>query len=260
MLSDNITDILFPKSEKYMDVCQNIECDDKQKNILGLCIKNQYVSIKWIKTLIGTKQWSYVGKEHSLYEYFVDDGNINKPNSRTSENEEDLYLRSSGDMQFDFDDISKNIIEDIKQAFIICSEKNPCYHWFEYSWSGHGCHVRVYANLKMKSKIEWGFWYIHLLNGILKYVSDKNRNIIINHIDWSCATVTRGFAIPYNENGVIMGKSYNEDECLSIENEDILDNIFKKVSFEWYDELYDHYMKKFINPKKKKELEKLGLI
>ena len=173
---------------------------------------------------------------------------------------EELYEVASGDMQFDFDDLTNELIKDIKQAFIICGKKNPCYHWFEYSWSGHGCHIRVYSKLYMKTKLEWGFWYIHLLNGILKYVSDKNRQTIIEHIDWSCATITRGFAIPYNEGGVLMGETYNEGNVVCVKNEDELDKIFKNVSFEWYDELYEYYTKKFINPHKKKQLIKMGII
>lgn len=255
MIADEITDIIFPNEKKYNDIISN-----EQETKYGLCIKNQYRTIDWIKKIIALDQWGKIGKERSLYEYFVDCDNINKPNLKNYDNEEQLYDIASGDMQFDFDDLSDELIEDIKQAFITCGKKNPCYHWFEYSWSGHGCHVRVYAKLYMKNKLEWGFWYIHLLNGILKYVNKKNRTTIIEHIDWSCANVTRGFAIPYNKGGVLIGEKYNENEIVYIKNEDELDNIFKNVSFEWYDELYEYYTKKFINPHKKKQLIQMGII
>lgn len=255
MIADKITNAVFPEAEKYNDVISN-EPEIKY----GQCIKNQYVTIGWIKKVISYDNWKYVGKERSLYEYFVDCDNINKPNLKNYQTEEELYEIASGDMQFDFDDLTDELIKDIKQAFIICGKKNPCYHWFEYSWSGHGCHIRVYTKLYMKNKLEWGFWYIHLLNGVLKYVSDNNRQTIIEHIDWSCANVTRGFAIPYNKGGVLMGEKYNENEIVYIKNEDELDNIFKNVSFEWYDELYEYYTKKFINPHKKKQLIQMGII
>lgn len=255
MISDEITDIVFPKEKKYNDVISN-EGEIKY----GQCIKNQYVTVDWIKKIISLDSWKNIGKERTLYEYFIDCDNINKPNLKNYSNEEQLYNIASGDMQFDFDDLNNELIEDIKQSFIICGKKNPCYHWFEYSWSGHGCHVRVYANLYMKTKLEWGFWYLYLLNGILKYLSENNRKTIIEHIDWSCATITRGFAIPYNKGGVLIGETYNEDNIISIKNEDELNNIFKNVSFEWYDELYEYYTKKFINPNKKKQLIQMGLI
>lgn len=260
MIADKVTDIIFNNQPRYIDVINN-------ENELGECIKNQYMSIDWIKNIIKNPHWGNVGKEKALYEYFVDDGDINKPNLKNTENEDEdiLYLRASGDMQFDFDDITDEQIEDLKQSFLVCC-KNPSYYWFEYSWSHSkphdvsGCHIRVYAKLNMKTKLEWGFWYIHLLNGILKYVSNKNREEIIKHIDWSCCSVTRGFAIPYNEGGVLLNKNYNEDNIIEIENEDILDKLFNEYSCEWFDELYEYYIKKFIKPKKKKELQKLGLL
>ena len=260
MIADKVTDIIFKNQPKYIDT---INTD----NELGQCIKNQYVTIDWIKNIIGNPHWANVGKEKALYEYFVDDGDLNKPNLKNTENEDEdiLYLRASGDMQFDFDDLTDEQIEDIRKSFIICCKKSS-YHWFEYSWSHSkqhdlsGCHVRVYAKLSMKTKLEWGFWYIHLLNGILKHVSNKNRDEIIKHIDWSCCSVTRGFAIPYNKGGVLMNNNYNEDDIISIENEDILDKLFHELSCEWFDELYEYFIKKFVKPKKRKELEKLGLL
>lgn len=252
MQADIVTDNIFPKAEKYIDIVNT------DKNELGECIKNQYVTIEWIKTLIGTNYWKYVTKNRSLYEYFVDCDDIRKPDEQHGLTEEDLYMNASGDMQFDFDDISQELIDDLYEAFNICSSKNPCYHWFEKSWSGNGCHIRVYAKLIMKTKIEWGFWYIHLLNGILKYCNKVED--IVPHIDWSCCTITRGFAIPYNNGGPKIGAGYNEDRIFGIDDEDKLDKIFNSVSFQWRDELYNYFLKKFITPKKKKELTQMGLI
>lgn len=251
MISDKVTDICFPSAEKYLDI---INSDNESGN----CIKNQYVSVDWIKKLIGTDDWKYVGKEKSLYQYFVDCDDIRKPNEKNGYTEDELYRIASGDMQFDFDDINNELIEELYKSFKICGEKNPCYHWFETSWSGHGCHIRVYCKLIMKTKLEWGFWYIHLLNGILKHV--EHVDDIIEHIDWSCATITRGFAIPYNKGGVRMNENYNEDKIIGINNEDELDKIFNTYSYQWNDELYDYFIKKFIAPKKKKELQNMGLL
>ena len=251
MQADLVTDLCFPKVEKYIDIVND-------NGDLGECIKNQYVTIDWIKTLIGTEQWQYVGKNKALYEYFIDWNDIRKPNEQHGLTEDNLYQNASGDIQFDFDDINKKQIDDLYEAFKICSLKNPCYHWFETSWSGHGCHIRCYIKLIMKTKLEWGFWYIHLLNGILKYC--KNVDDIIPHIDWSCCSITRGFAIPYNKLGPKIGSGYNEDKIIGINNEDELDKIFNNVSFQWRDELYNYFIKKFITPKKKKELQNLGLI
>lgn len=251
MISDEVTRKYFPNASAYMDI---INCEDER---LGYSIKNQFVSIDWIKELIGNKEWEKVGKEKSLYEYFIDCDDIRKPNEKNGYNEEQLYKIASGDMQFDFDDINENQIADLFNAFNICKEKNPSYHWFETSWSGHGCHIRVFVKLIMKTKLEWGFWYIHLLNGILKYVEDKT---LFEHIDWSCASITRGFAIPYNEGGPKISKYYNEEKIIGIRNDDELDKVFKHVSYQWQDELYDYFVKKFLTPKKKKELQNMGLV
>ena len=264
MIADGVTDILFPKAERYKDIVMSDTQNDETKE--GECIKNQYVSVKWIKTLIGTKEWKNVGKVKALYEYFVDDENIMKPNLVNDEDEDIMYKRASGDMQFDFDDLEDYIIEDLKRAFLEASKKNPAYHWFEYSWSHagphelSGCHIRIYVNLNMHSKLEWGFYYIHYMNGILKYVNDEYRNKVIEHIDWSCCSVTRGFAIPYNEGGVFMGYTYDEDKIKSFEDEESLDKAFKHFNGTWYDELFEYFVKKYVNPNKKKELEKMGLL
>ncbi len=251
MRADMVTNLVFPNVEKYIDTINT-------ENELGECIKNQYVSIEWIKILIGTENWKYVGKNKSLYEYFVDSDDVRKPDEQHGLTEEDLYRYASGDMQFDFDDISQEQIDSLYKAFCICAKKNPCYHWFEKSWSGNGCHIRVFCKLEMKTKIEWGFWYIHLLNGILRHVDNLEQ--IVYHIDWSCATVTRGFAIPYNESGPKVSEYYDENKIISIKDEDELDKIFNKYSYQWIDSLYMYFVKKFITPKKKKELKQMGLI
>ena len=264
MYSDKVTDILFPNASKYMDVSSH---DEEDNEIISECIKNQYVSIDWIKTLNGTEGWKGVGKKKALYEYFVDDGSLMKPNLVNDIDEDYMYTRASGDMQFDFDDLPDYIIEDIKRAFLEVSKKNPSYNWFEYSWSHNdpnhtvcGCHCRIYVKLNLKTKIEWGFYYMHYLNGIIKYVNDEYKDEVIKHIDWSCCSVTRGFAIPYNENGVYMGYSYDEDRIIGINSENELDKLFKKYNSSWYDEIFDMYLKKFVKPNKKKELEKMGLL
>lgn len=264
MGADIVTDSIFPNVGRYIDVIK-VEEDGTKK--LGECIKNQYVPVNWIEKLIGTKEWQYVGKKKALYEYFVDTESIMKPNLENYPDQESMYKAASGDMQFDFDDVTDDMINDLKNAFMLASEKSPVYRWFEYSWSHNekdnelsGCHIRIYVKLGMKTKLEWGFYYIHFLNGILKYVSDKYRNEIMLHIDWSCCTVTRGFAIPYNEGGVLLSNNYDENKIKVIDNEDELDRAFNYVNSEWFDELFEYYMRKFVGPKKKNELVKMGLV
>lgn len=256
MIADDVTDKVFPNVEKYIDI---ISSEGK----LGDCIKNQYVTVDWIKTLIATKEWKYITKEKSLYQYFIDCDRIIKPNSQNIEEGEDetiLYQYASGDMQFDFDDLTNEQIEAIKEAYIIVAKKSAYYRWFEYSWSYHGCHVRIYAPLYMKTKEEWGFYYIHLLNQLLKHIDEKHREVIMLHIDWSCCSITRGFAIPYNDGGVIYNEWHSEDELHTIQAEAELDKAFQHVQSQWYDELFNYYYKRFIKPKKRKELEAMGLV
>lgn len=267
MPADKVTDILFPKAQKYTDITKRRDDVNDEPEKYGYCIKNQYVSINWIKQLIGTKGWKDVGKEKALYEYFVNDSSLMKPNLENDSDEDYMYTRASGDMQYDFDDLEDYIIEDIKRAFLEVSKKNPSYNWFEYSWSHcnpehqlSGCHVRIYVKLNLKTKVEWGFYYIHFLNGLLKYVNEEYRNIVIEHIDWSCCSVTRGFAIPYNEGGVFMGYSFDENKVKGIQTEDELDKLFRHVNASWYDELFYYYTNKIIKPIKRKELEKLGML
>ena len=112
MTADFVTDIIFNKAERYLDVI-NVDGD------LGQCIKNQYVSVEWIKEIIKTNEWKNIGKEKALYEYFVDDDSLMKPNLVNDEDTEVMYKRASGDMQFDFDDLNDDIIENIKEAFIM---------------------------------------------------------------------------------------------------------------------------------------------
>ena len=255
MSYDWVTKKWLPNANPYIDVV-GINKDTGEEE-LGNCIKNQYKEVDWVKNIIRAPYWQSVGKKKSLYQYFVDSKDIRKPNEKNGYTEDELYKLASGDMQFDFDDLNDELINDLKNAFNECCH-NPCYNWFEYSWSGHGCHIRVYVKLKLYTKLEWGFWYIHLLNGILLHT--KNTEEIIKHIDWSCATITRGFAIPYNEGGVIENPNYDENKIVIINNEDELDNIFQNVSYKWYDELYDRFIKKFVTPDKKKKLQQMGLI
>lgn len=267
MPADMVTKIIFPNVNEYEDIIKKSDNVTGEAEKYGMCIKNQYMSIKWIRQLIGTKQWKDVGKEKALYEYFVDDGSVAKPNLENDLDEDYMYTRASGDMQFDFDDLEDYVIEDIKRAFLEVSKKNPSYNWFEYSWSHNnpdhklsGCHVRIYTKLCLKTKVEWGFYYIHYLNGLLKYINEAYRDIVIEHIDWSCCSITRGFAIPYNEGGVFIGYSYDESKVKGVESNDELDKLFKHVNPSWYDELFYYYTNKIIKPNKRKELEKMGLI
>ena len=264
MPADKVTDILFPKAERYEDISRT---DDEGNPIYGQCIKNQYVSIDWIKELIKSEGWKNVGKEKAVYEYFVDCDSIMKPNLvNYQDNEVELYSVASGDMQFDFDDLQDEIIEEIKNAFIKTSADKRSYHWFEYSWSHckeHdlcGCHVRIFVRLNLKTKVEWGFYYHHFLNCLLLNIKKKYRDEVIKHIDWSCCSVTRGFAIPYNDGGVLIGNTFDEEKINGFKTEDELDSAFKYVNGFWIDEIFEHYMKKFVNPNKRKELEELGLV
>lgn len=267
MPADKVTDIIFPNVVKYEDIIKRGDDVTGEPEKYGSCIKNQYASINWIKTLIGNEHWKGVGKEKALYEYFVNDSSLMKPNLENDLDEDYMYTRASGDMQYDFDDLEDYIIEDIKRAFLEVSKKNPSYNWFEYSWSHSnpehelsGCHVRIYVKLNLKTKVEWGFYYIHFLNGLLKYVNEEYRNTVIEHIDWSCCSVTRGFAIPYNEGGVYMGYSFDENKVKGVKSEDDLDKLFKHVNCSWYDEMFYYYTNKIIRPNKRKELEKMGFL
>lgn len=267
MPADKVTDILFPKANKYNDIVKKKDELSGESERYGDCIKNQYVSVEWIQKLISTPEWKGVGKEKALYEYFVHDSNLMKPNLENDSDEESMYSRASGDMQYDFDDLEDYVIEDIKRAFLEVSKKNPVYRWFEYSWSHSkpehtlsGCHVRIFTKLCLKTKVEWGFYYVHFLNALLKYVNEEYRDEVIKHIDWSCCSVTRGFAIPYNEGGVFQGYSYDESKIKGVSSEDELDKLFKHVNCSWYEELFDYYVNKIIKPYKRTELQKMGLL
>ena len=115
-------------------------------------------------------------------------------------------------MYYDFDNIGKEKVDIIRNCFLNVCNKYHAFQWFETSWSGNGCHIRVQVQLKFYNKIEWQFIYMYyldiLMKEISKYIKDTEKWYTDNTIDWSCATITRGFAIPYNENGVVENEHF----------------------------------------------------
>lgn len=256
MPADKCTDLIFPQSEKYMDIVKRANEETGEEEEYGPCIKNLYKSDEWIKALIKTEQYSYVGKDKSLYLYCIDYDGICKPTG-INFSEEELYKLSNGVFYFDFDHIDKQLICEIKMAFDKAKRKNKCYQWFEYSWSGHGCHIRCHVNFVMKSKLEWGFYYFHLLNGIVNNVYIDYRQKVIESIDWRCATITRGFSIPYNKNGVYESEFYDPEEISPITTIEELEKVFNYYKETWEDEIYEHFLNAFVKKEKNRQLKLL---
>lgn len=207
-MADKFTKIMFTDATEYIDTINT----DGDK---GKCIKNQYVTDEWLMAWIKCNANKTLGKPNSFYVYNVDYDGLYKPNMKSLDNmllgDDHLYSYANGVMYFDFDNLDKDKVEIIRQCFINISSKHKAFQWFETSWSGEGCHIRTQFELKFKKKTEWMFLYMYFLNIIMLEVSKHIKNTDSwyddNTIDWSCASIGRGFAIPYNENGV----TYNEE-------------------------------------------------
>ena len=242
--ADKFTNIMFKNASVYMDTVNN-DGDVKK------CIKNQYVSDEWLVEWIKCNANKTLGKDNAFYVYNVDYDGIHKPNLKSTDDpllgDDHLYNYSNGVMYFDFDNIGKENVELIRDCFNIISKKHHAFQWFETSWSGEGCHIRTQFELKFKKKTEWMFLYMHFLNIIMLEVSkhiDTSEWYDNNTIDWSCASITRGFAIPYNENGVTYNENFDKTNnmydsaddfnmvgnyLMQIWNSNILEKFHKKI-------------------------------
>lgn len=204
---DRYSKAMFPENPVYEDIIKN--ASETEKANYGQCMKNIYRSDEWLKGWIKHEWNKSIGKENAYYVYCIDYSGIGKPSKKYVDDKDIdiLYERSNGVMYFDFDGIGKEKVEIIKQCFLNICNTYHAFQWFETSWSGNGCHIRIQTQLKFFHKIEWQFIYMYyldiLMKEISKYIEDTETWFTNNIIDWSCATITRGFAIPYNEYGVI---------------------------------------------------------
>lgn len=213
---DYYTRIMFKDAEEYLDIIR--QGDENQDEEYGLCIKNQYKSDEWIKAWIKCEANKHFGKDYSYYVYNVDYDGVSKPTKKYVDDESVLYQRANGVMYYDFDHIGKDIVKKIKNIFLDISKEHKVFQWFETSWSGKGCHIRINYNLKFNHKSEWMFVYMYYLDILIKEISktiDVNTWYDDGTIDWSCATITRGFAIPYNESGVVDNHYFDREDTIS---------------------------------------------
>lgn len=207
MPANRFTRIVFKNADEFEATVSNNS--DK-----GRCIRNQYVSDEWLQAWIKCNVNKSMGKTNAFYVYNVDYDDVTKPMKKYfNDNEDILYEYANGVMYFDLDNIGSDIVETVKQCFIeLCKDKNNKYfQWFETSWSGKGCHIRLNFDLILHNKIEWMYLYYYHLDVLLKQIK-KHVDIsdwYTKTIDWSCATIMRGFAIPYNENGVLLNESHD---------------------------------------------------
>lgn len=258
---DRYSKAMFPNKEIYNDIIKN-ETETEKANY-GPCMKNVYRSDEWIKEWIKHPWNKEIGKENAYYVYNISYSGIGKPVKKYVDDKDIdiLYERANGVMYYDFDNIGKENVEIIKKSFLLICQKHKCFQWLETSWSGNGCHIRIEYQLKFNNKIEWQFIYMHYLNELMKEISnyiDTTTWYEDNTIDWSCATITRGFAIPYNENGVVMNNSFSEysmpyktmkemeiliNAYINYWNKSIFDKFLKHINQNDYTE----YNNKFIN-------------
>lgn len=244
--ADYRTKIMFPDAEEYIDIVNN-------DGDTGLCIKNRYVSDEWLKAwikCIGNKE---IGKENAFYVYNIEYDGIDKPAEKYID-EDDLikkecilYERANGVMYIDFDNICKETVDIIEKCFIDIGAHVKTLQWFERSWSGGGCHIRINVELKLYHKVEWMFIYMYHLNILLKEINkytDTSMWTSNNVIDWSCASISRGFAIPYNENGVIENKYFYKHKFANYDNADEFNEIANYLMSEFDDKIRDKFLTK----------------
>ena len=259
---DKYSKAMFPNNEVYNDIIKN-ETETEKANY-GKCMKNVYRTDEWIKEWIKHPWNKELGKENAYYVYNISYSGIGKPVKKYIDDKDIdiLYERANGVMYYDFDNIGKENVDIIRKCFFHVGFKHHSFQWFETSWSGNGCHIRIEYQLKFNNKIEWQFIYMHYLNELMKEISnyiDTTTWYEDNTIDWSCATITRGFAIPYNECGVTENdhfelcslpyKTFKEMEMLinayafGYWNKAITDKFLKHINQNNYNE----YNNKFIN-------------
>lgn len=236
---------MFPENDVYTDIVKTSNNEYEQ----GDCMKNVYRSDEWIKHWIKHKWNREIGKAGAYYVYNVDYDGIGKPVKKYVENKDIdiLYERANGVMYYDFDNIGHDGVELLKKTFRSLSSKHKCFEWFETSWSGTGCHIRIRYDLKFKHRIEWQFVYMFYLDEIMRdamheFYTETGKDISCwfddNTIDWTCATITRGFAIPYNETGVIESE-YFEPYCMPYKTKHDLEVLI-------YAYTYDYWNKKIV--------------
>ena len=241
---DRYSKAMFPENQIYKDIIKNKT--ETEPEHYGDCMKNIYRSDEWLKGWIKHEWNKSIGKENAYYIYCIDYSGIGKPSKKYVDDKDIniLYERANGAMYYDFDNIGKEKVDIIRNCFLNVCNIYHAFQWFETSWSGNGCHIRVQVQLKFYHRIEWQFIYMYyldiLMKEISKYIEDVENWYTDNTIDWSCATITRGFAIPYNENGVVENehfelssmpyKTKQELETLiySFTNEYWNDNVIKK--------------------------------
>lgn len=203
---------MFPENKIYNDIIKN-KTETEPENY-GDCMNNIYRSDDWLKCWIKHEWNKSIGKENAYYVYCIDYSGIGKPSKKyvDEKNIDILYERANGAMYYDFDNIGKENVDIIRKCFLNVCNKYNAFQWFETSWSGNGCHIRIEVQLKFYNRIEWQFIYMYyldiLMKEISKHIEDTDKWYTDNTIDWSCATITRGFAIPYNENGVIENEHF----------------------------------------------------
>lgn len=252
MPANKYTRIVFNKATEYWDLVRNPTPDEDIEKCYGRCIKNQYVNDEWLCDWIKSSTNKRIGKNNAFYVYNVDYDGIIKPMDKYMHDEKLLYQYANGVMYYDFDNLNPDIVDDIQQCFLNTCNKHKNFQWFERSWSGNGCHIRLKFDLKLHHKVEWMYLYMHYLNIIINEISKvidvSNWNETV--IDWSCATIERGFAIPYNENGVIMNEQHDSSVNYNdIEEFNMMANWFIPT---WNDYIRERFFKKIDKPMTKK--------
>lgn len=244
---DKFSKSMFPENKVYKDIIKNKT--DTEPEQYGDCMKNVYRSDDWIKAWIKCEVNREIGKDNAYYVYCIDYSGIGKPSKKYVEdkNINILYERANGVMYYDFDNIGKDKVDIIKRCFQVLGSQHHAFRWFETSWSGNGCHIRIQTQLKFYNKAEWQFIYMYYLDILMKelehHIEDIHTWYKDNTIDWSCATITRGFAIPYNENGVIEN-DYFELKSLSYKTLKDLEILINAYCFGWWhDEIKEKFLK-----------------
>lgn len=242
---DKYTKAMFPESEVYEDI---IKCrTETEPDKYGKCIKNIYRNDEWIKGWIRHEWNKALGKEKAYYIYNINYEGIDKPTKKWVEdnNEDLLYERANGVMYYDFDHIGKETVEIIRKVFDYVSLKNKVFQWFETSWSGNGCHIRINYDLQYNHKVEWQFIYMYYLDILMREISkntDASTWLDDNTVDWSCATITRGFAIPYNENGVHENNNFEKCNEIGYKNKSELQILINAYLGYWHKDISNKFM------------------
>lgn len=235
--------IVFKDNHIYTDIVKNEDLINNEPAKYGDCMKNVYRSDEWLKAWIKCEANKTIGKDNAYYVYNVDYDGIQKPTKKHLENNDDdddleLYERANGVMYYDFDHIGKDIVQIIKESFIKISSEHKALQWFETSWSGNGCHIRLNYNLTLNHRSEWQFVYMFYLDALMKEISnhtDTSTWYTDGTIDWSCATITRGFAIPYNENGVIENHDYDRNHTIGYKNKEEFITLVGIYVYGWFE-------------------------